>query len=237
MSQKFEGFDSGKDSVIRVHAQFFTDLLPAIDDLAELKLTLHCYHALHQMEGAYRYLHYSDFRENGELMGMLEAILPDDDPDDVLDATIMKALQRGTLLYAKVELETGPEALYFLNTEKGQEAVEQLKAGNWRPDRVHAVEILPPRLNASALYEANIGPLTPHIKEEIIDAEEDYSSEWVEEAIQQAVQQNVRKWSYVRAVLKRWQQEGKRTDERLSRPGLEDGKRYATGKYADFIDS
>ncbi|QPC84658.1 DnaD domain protein [Phototrophicus methaneseepsis] len=237
MSEPFKGFNASKDNVIRVHAQFFTELLPQIDDMAELKLTLYCYHVLHQIDGAYRYLHYSDFRENGAFMGMLEATAPDKDPDELLDETIMKALSRGTLLYVAVELETGPEALYFMNTDKGREAIDQLKSGNWQPDRVRAVEVLPPRLNAFALYEANIGPLTPRIKDEIVDAEEEFSAAWVEDAINQAVQQNVRKWSYVRAVLKRWQQEGKRQDERLSGSGLEDGKRYATGKYADFIDS
>jgi len=236
MSTKFDGFGSGKENPIRVHGRFFSELLPLIDDLAELKLILYCYHALHQIEGDYRYLHYSDFRDSGLLMGMLGDVYPEMDPDDLLDQTLENVLKRGALLHVEVELEAGPEALYFLNTDIGREAIAQLNAGQWRPDRTRAIEILPPRPNAYALYEANIGPLTPRIKDEIQDAEKEFSAPWVEEAILKAVEYNKRNWAYIRGILTRWKQEGKH-DEGLPRASLEDGKRYVSGKYADFIDS
>ena len=40
--QGFSGFPAGKQPVVRIPNTFFTELLPAIDDLAELKVTLYC---------------------------------------------------------------------------------------------------------------------------------------------------------------------------------------------------
>ena len=59
------------------------------------------------------------------------------------------------------------------------------------------------------LYEQNVGLLTPLVAEELREAEERYPAEWIEEAFRLAIQQNKRKWSYIRAILKRWETEGK----------------------------
>jgi DnaD/phage-associated family protein len=60
-----------------------------------------------------------------------------------------------------------------------------------------------------SLYEQEIGPLTPHIGDELGDLLDSYSPAWVAEAIQIASQNNVRKVSYVSGVLRRWFIEGK----------------------------
>jgi len=54
MTFKFEGFPPGKTRLVRLPAQFFTDLLPRLDDPDELKLILFCFWALEQREGADR---------------------------------------------------------------------------------------------------------------------------------------------------------------------------------------
>jgi DnaD/phage-associated family protein len=85
------------------------------------------------------------------------------------------------------------------------------------------------------LYELNIGPLTPMIAESLKDAEKEFPAGWIEDAMRIAVESNARSWRFIRAVLDRWQREGKqhevheRFDER-------DGRRFITGKYADFIE-
>jgi len=58
-------------------------------------------------------------------------------------------------------------------------------------------------------YEQNIGILTPMIGEKIKDALTIYPEQWIEEAIGIAVKQNKRRWSYIEAILKRWEVEGK----------------------------
>ena len=62
--------------------------------------------------------------------------------------------------------------------------------------------------NNFQLYEEEIGILSPTVRDRLISAESDYSELWVSEAIREAVANNVRKWSYVEAVLKGWKSNG-----------------------------
>jgi len=72
--------------------------------------------------------------------------------------------------------------------------------------------------NLFSIYEQNIGALTPMISDKITDAEEDYPASWIEEAIGIAVSANVRKWSYINGILKRWKVEGKGSEIKKSAP-------------------
>ena len=65
------------------------------------------------------------------------------------------------------------------------------------------------RPNIFVLYEQNIGLLSPLIADELRDAADQYPVEWIEAAFREAVQQNKRKWSYIRAILRRWETEGR----------------------------
>jgi DnaD/phage-associated family protein len=58
------------------------------------------------------------------------------------------------------------------------------------------------------LYENNIGTISSIVSEKIKEAVEEFPPDWIESAIQVAVENNVRKWSYIRAILDRWQVEG-----------------------------
>lgn len=57
-------------------------------------------------------------------------------------------------------------------------------------------------------YEREIGPLTPIIRDAILDAAQDYPLEWLEAAMQEAARANARNWRYCEAILKRWKAEG-----------------------------
>jgi len=46
------------------------------------------------------------------------------------------------------------------------------------------------------------------IAEYLKDAEEQYPASWFEPAFRIAVEQNKRSWSYIAAILRRWQAEG-----------------------------
>jgi DNA replication protein len=65
------------------------------------------------------------------------------------------------------------------------------------------------RPNIFVLYEQNIGLLTPLIAEDLKDAVNHYPEEWIEAAFREALQQNKRKWSYISAILRRWETEGR----------------------------
>lgn len=206
----FPGFPDGKLRFTQLPNIFFSDLLPIIDDLAELKVTLYAFWSLSQREGAVRYLRLADFLSDSVFMkgmGPNQALAL-----AALENGVELAVARGTFLQVKIESADGTMDLYFLNTEKGRAAVDGISHGEWRPlpDETEPITLMAERPNIFVLYEQNIGPLTPIIADQLRDAEQIYRSEWIEEAIALAVQNNVRRWSYVLAILERWRQEGKR---------------------------
>jgi DnaD/phage-associated family protein len=232
---KFAGFPEGKVRFTGLPEPFFRELLPLIDDLAELKVILFAIWRLDRMEGAFRYLRRADFTVDRSLMDGL-----DPDPDaavGALDAALARCLERGALLEAAVDLDGEVGSLYFLNSARGRAAVEAIQRGDWRPsgEAIRPVELAPEHPNIYRLYEENIGPLTPMIAEQLRDAEGSYPAAWIEEAVSIAVENNVRRWNYVAAILERWQEGGR--DERKDRRDTEkDRRRYVEGELSDFIE-
>lgn len=205
----FPGFPDGKLRVTQVPNLFFSDLMPAIDNLAEIKVTLYAFWGLSQKEGQVRYLRLADFLNDSEFMKGF-GHTPTTAAEVMLDG-LERAVARGTFLHVNIESADGQMDLYFLNTTKGRAAVEGITRGEWRPnpDQDDPITLLVERPNIFILYEQNIGPLTPHIADELRDAEQTYPLHWIEEAIELAVENNVRKWRYVLSILERWRQEGK----------------------------
>lgn len=205
----FPGFPDGKLKLTQVPNLFFSDLLPIIDDMGELKVTLYAFWALQYREGKVRYLRLTDFLNDGEFMKGMgpTATLAANNLIDALE----RAVARGTFLHISVGSAEGNMDLYFINTEKGRAAVEGITKGEWRPsaDDSEPITLLVERPNVFVLYEQNIGTLTPLIADELRDAEQTFPLSWIEEAIQLAVENNVRKWRYVLSILERWRQEGK----------------------------
>jgi DNA replication protein len=226
----FKGFPDGKTRQTQLPSRFFSELLPQIDDLAELKVTLFCFWALPQKEGEHRFLRRCDFVDNTALMQGLP--LPNDiTPDQALAAALARAVQRGTLLCG----QTNGENLYFMNTEKGRAALFQLQADTITSDgEGHAIKILPERPNIYKQYEANIGIISPVLADTLKSAEQDYPAQWIADAIQEAVLRNRRNWRFIESLLKRWQTEGRGSEAHgghLER----NGQRKIAGNIEDFI--
>ncbi len=64
----FAGFPSGKVRFTSIPAPFFSELLPEIDQVGELKVTLYALWFLDQQEGQARYVAYQDFTGDRRLM-------------------------------------------------------------------------------------------------------------------------------------------------------------------------
>lgn len=230
----FPGFPEGKLRLTQVPNLFFSDLLPIIDSLEELKVTLYAFWALTQKEGQVRYLRLVDFLNDGLFMkgmGPTATLAAEAVADGV-----ERAVARGTFLKVKVESADGIMDLYFLNTEKGRAAIEGITRGEWRPipDDEVPISLLVERPNVFVLYEQNIGPLTPLIVDQLRDAEQTYPLSWIGEAIDLAVQNNVRKWRYIQSILERWRQEGKR--DGVSRGDSESElRRQIPDEYQDIV--
>jgi DnaD/phage-associated family protein len=224
MLMPFAGFPEGKVRLVPVPGPFFTDLLPQIDDLDELKVSLYAFWRLDHMEGAFRYLLKTDFLD--------EPILAKAMSPSRLDQALARAVDRGTFLSVEVEGSHGPSRLYFLNTPKGRAALKAMENGEWRysGEALQPVEIREDLPNIYRLYEENIGVLTPLIAEELQEAESTYPAEWIKDAMRIAVENNARSWRYVNAILNRWKEKGR--DERKNRRDTEKDRR----RYADWED-
>jgi DNA replication protein len=232
---EFTGFPEGKMRFTGIPDLFFSSLLPEIDHLGELKLTIYAFRLLHQMEGAFRYLRRENFSQDQAFMlGLAENL---EQAGEILTEALERCVQRKTFLKASIKLEEGVQEFYFLNSPKGRAALQAMETGEWRHtnDPQAPVELIPEAPTIYHLYEENIGPLTPMIADTLQDAEQSYPYSWIEEAVRIAVENNIRRWSYVEAILKRWQEGGR--DERTDRRDTEkDRRRYVEGEFSDFIE-
>ncbi len=228
--ETFPGFER-RSRVTPVPERFFTELLPEISSHAELKLTLYAFWALSQQHNQYPYLSRENLLNDEILLQMLAG--PDQEPLQALEDALQLAVSRGTLLHIRME-EAGTEQHYYLlNSSRGRQAAAAIEKGTWRP-AFEPQPLLPiqTRPNIYLLYEQNIGPLTPMIADHLKDAEIEYHPQWIEEAFRIAVVNNVRKWSYIEAILKDWQDRGKDGRGHHQRTGKAEGD-YAKGWFND----
>lgn len=229
----FAGFPAGKGSVTPLPSLFFSELLPLIDDLAELKITLHCFWLLHQKKGEIRYVTRRELAADDLLLDGLRAT--GHPPQQVLEAGLERAVARGTLLHVIAYEGDEEEHCYLMNTARGREIVNRIQRGELRlPEVEPEVRLEVQRPNIFVLYEQNIGLLQPLLVDELREAEQTYPPEWIEEAFHIAVENNVRRWSYVRRILERWAAEGK-SDETGRRGREANRKRYIRGEYGEYI--
>lgn len=105
-----------------------------------------------------------------------------------------------------------------LKIEKGERGSQKGESGSPDPSINHHLNSSNSgssnRPNIFSVYEKEIGLLTPMIADALMDAEKTYPAEWLPVAIRQAVAQNVRRWSYVEGILKRWKIDGFQADTR-----------------------
>ncbi len=232
----FVGFPAGKVRFTSVPDLFFSELLTLIDNMPELKVTLHVIWLLYHKKGYPRCISLEELLHDGLLLRGLR--MPGQSAEQLVGEGLEKAVSRGTLLHLSTGSEQGAKQnWYFLNTDEGRRAVEKVRRGELQlgiPVVPEQPQVEVERPNIFVLYEQNIGTLQPMIAEELQEAEESYPARWIEEAFKIAVEQNVRKWRYIRAILERWATEGK-DDGKARRDREEDRYRYIKGKYKDYI--
>jgi DNA replication protein len=234
MMKGFSGFPPGKTRLVSLPEPVFSELLPLIDDLNELKVTLFCYWRLSQGHSAIRFVRRDVLLKDEALLKGLHRE-PGEEATVALNRALEQAIARGTLLHVHAERDGKPEDWYFANTPKGRAAVQQIERGVPPEDTPPISQAEVSRPNIFVLYEQNIGMLQPLISDELRQAEREYPAQWIEDAFQLAVEANVRRWSYIRAILERWATEG-RGDGTGRGDSQEDYRRYTKGKYADLFE-
>lgn len=208
--ERFEGFRS-RVGRTPIPNPFFSTILPEIDDLAELKVTLYIFWALCRKRGYPKFVTYSELRgDQGLMMGMKGEGCPEEQLRRGLDL----AVSRGTLLCLRLE-QDGDKELYFLNTEQDRRAVSRIQNGEIEIDGIPQVEPAPTERKSDifSLYEEHIGLLSPMIVEELKEAESLYPASWIEDAFREAARANARSWRYVSKILERWARQGKEDGE------------------------
>jgi DnaD/phage-associated family protein len=236
----FAGFPAGALATA-VPSLFFTALLPRIDDPAELVVTVYFFFAHARKKGQPRFLTYAELAADGTLAAALESLGPSVGrpvgPDGALRRGLNAAVERGTLLRLAVEHDDRGEELFFLNTPAGRRAVAAAGAGELDVGRAPSeiVEGRAPLPSIFALYEENIGTIGPLIAEELKDAEARYPREWIEAAFREAVSLNKRSWSYVAAILRRWEAEGPDYEKAGRDTERDRGKRSPFDRYRHLI--
>jgi DnaD/phage-associated family protein len=232
--KSFAGFPAGKQPYTIVPNLFFEEVLPEIDHLGELKVTLHVFWLLAQKADERPCVSRAELAGDRRLLAGLGA--PGLTRDEALGEALDRAVVRGTLRRATAGQGGARREWYFVNSAKGRRAVEDLMAGRWTPaEPGEPVRLEGQRPNIFVLYEDNIGPLTPLLSEELMEAEETYPAAWLEAAFREAAAMNKRSWRYVQAILERWAVEGK-DDETSRRSDESDRRRFIRGEYADYIE-
>jgi DNA replication protein len=227
----FQGFPTGKVRQIHIPEPFFSEIMPAVDNIYEMKVILYAFWFLQHQEGPVKFIRYKDFSSDEELM---KSLAPN--PEENLKEALERAMFGGVLLRALPSNGEIEETCYFFNTPRGRAAMKAIDAGAWSPEGQEPlrVDLQTERPNIFRLYEENIGPLTPLISDTLQEAEKEYSTQWIEEAIEIAVHKNVRNWRYIEAILKSWQKEGRHEKDR--RDSQEDRRKYIQGEYGDIIE-
>ena len=213
----FSGF-TGKTLYTPVPNPVFGPILEQIQDLAELKVTLRGLWLFHRKRGALRAVSLEEFLADRTLIKGLK-FEGDDSAEKAIRHGLRLAVKRKTFLTHQLG---GKDTVFLLNTDSDQRAVARLEHGE-APEEIsdgpesEAPALEPP--NIFALYEDNIGALSPLLAEELKEAEGRYPDTWLREAFGIAVPENKRSGRYVAGILSRWAAEG-----RKNRGDVERGK-------------
>mgnify|MGYP001471666609 CR=1 FL=1 len=223
---RFPGFPAGARATA-VPSVFFAQLLPLIEDDAELRVTLYAIYALGRRKGYPRFVTERELHAEAPLIAALDDGGPES-PFDRLERGLALAVERGSLLRLTIEDDGREEHLIMLNAPADRRAAGLIREGRLALGRPLTIEAGAPaaqRENVFQLYEANIGPLTPLVAEELKEAEQLYPAEWIEEALREAALLNKRSWRYAEAILKRWAMEGRKRETPGRDPGAGDSAR------------
>jgi DNA replication protein len=252
--ERFPGFPAGARATV-VPSLFFSAVLPQIDDPAELVVSSYLFFALGRKKGYPRYITLDELAAEAPLRRALGR-LADGGIEQALRRGLEAAVTRGTVLQAWVaaphpgrERQAGPGSasavggraepvrseIYLLHTEAAREALASGRlAGIELPPAPEPLPHEPPP-TIYALYEENIGTISPLIAEDLREVEASYPITWILAAFKEAVSMNKRNWRYVIRILERWRAEG-RTDATVGRdlPGTP-RRRDLEGRYRNLV--
>lgn len=222
---KFSGFPA-KTDFIPVPDLFFTQVLPQIRDIAELKVTLRIFYLLHYKEGSPCFISYNELLSDGALMAEMD--------EETLRHALSSAEGHGSILHLILDLDGGRQDAYLINTESNRKIAQDMEEGEVPLSEMRREEEKPEH-NIFRLYEQNIGIITPMVAEELKEAEKLYPWQWIEAAFKEAVLMNKRNWKYIARILERWTSEGRDSGENRRDTEKSGHDKYIRGKYGHLV--
>lgn len=231
------------DAGVPIPREFFDAWLPAMRDIAEIKVMLTLYRLLASPAWSDGIVPEAALYTDEHLLEGLHltgaALLPLDD----IRRGIELAVARGALLRFRVVGEADGDSWLMPATPENRQRLSLIEQGlSPLPASLGTAEptvrVERERPNVFRLYEQNVGLVTPIIADQLIEALEIYPERWIEEAIEEAVSYNRRQWRYIQRILERWATEG-RGDEADRRSGHSaaafDPERHLRGKHAPIF--
>jgi DnaD/phage-associated family protein len=217
----------------RIPNVFFSRLLPRIDDIAELKVTLFVLARLYTKKGHPRFVTLAELADDPALGESLGKAAP-----AVLGKALEAAAMRGTFLHLALDREGQRYDIYLLNAAAERQAIADIQSGRTELPGLKARPITEgPAVEVPdifSLYEENIGLLTPMVAEELKELEILYPPSWFKEAVKEAVSLNKRSLRYIIRILESWAREGK--GRGTHKPDSEKGKdKYADQKFGHIV--
>jgi DNA replication protein len=206
MSDRQLSSSQSKTDFISLPDSFFTQAVPKIQDLAELKVVLYVSYLILRKPDHPQFVTYKELKaETCHLLADLG--------EETLRQALGLAVEHGALLHSTLNINGVLEDVYSLTVDSRQ----------------------PPTINIFALYEQNIGMIQALIAEELKEAEKLYPPQWIEEAFKEAVTLNKRSWRYIASILRRWASEGKDSGEYKRDIKKDDPDKYIKGKYGHLV--
>jgi DNA replication protein len=231
--KRFEGFPA-RMTYAAVPEPFFSQVMPYITDVAELKVTLIFFRSLSHKRGSPRFVSESELRADPDVV----KALGEQDIQALLRTALDLAVERGTILKITVDNGSASDDLYFLNTGADRQAVDRIRQGEFKLPGLNVRPLQPVsienRNDVYTSYEQNIGLISPLIADELRDAVAVYPESWIHEAIKEAANHNKRSWSYISAILERWSSEGKTGGTHRGNTAADPDK-YIKGKYGHMV--
>ena len=194
-----ESYFSSQTNYVPIPAGFTSQLLQEIESIEELKCTLRLIAMIRERRSRRLWVTLSELETDFVLTKAFKG------NTRAISAGISLSVKRGVTLEKKHTNGT----LFFLNDGPGRSAFTKFKENDFgieEPIDPSYSEAIP---NIFKLYEENIGVLTPLLSEELIEAENIYPAEWIQEAFVIAVTLNHRSWRYIEKILDRWITEGR----------------------------
>lgn len=233
---KFSGFQKGT-LYTPVPNPLFGPLLEQIQDLAELKVTLRGLWLLHRQRNQPHLVHLGEFLSDTALVRGLQGT---GDAKQEIRRGLALAVARGTFLLHQSDGEVGDEVVYLLNTDSGRAALARMRKDPNTPQKLAGTdalasdelydqrpdELLEEKPSIFALYENNVGVLSPLISQELMEAEDRYPKAWIFQAFKIAVSENKRSWRYIAGILRRWAAEGKDDGKPGRNPEKDNRQKY-----------